>query len=128
FLVLHLRQLRAHRLDVGPVLLVLGALFDPRLERRDLGRSERIALERHALGRVFFENLFQEATVFGVAGDDGEAVRLERLQRAGPRLQVEAAFFLVGAVTLVAAVGQDGADVAIETDRRLRLSGPVAGT
>lgn len=110
-----------------PMAFVFGALLDPGFEDGALGGGERWfvgfgwrhdlvgvgaddALPSGGLGKVSRDDAATAVVVFGGSGEGVEA-------------EVGLAVFGVEAVTGEAVFGENGADVAVETDLGLRLGG-----
>src|SRR5262249_31792028 len=116
-----LRQRRTFRRNERPVGLIFGALLDPALEQFLLGGGELLVAggRRHHVPRPRRQDAADEGTR-QVAGDDGTAARLGRLQRllANVEAQTGLALFRVGTMTLEAVIREDGPDVAVVLDGR----------
>ena len=115
------RNLRDGRLDrnlEGPVTLVFGAFFDPLFDEGDLGFGEHLMelRRRHVVVRVVGAQTLHYFAFFRVARQDRRFAGLAALARRLERIQTELTLdlVLVGAVTGVARVREDRADVAIE--------------
>ncbi len=108
----HRGTLRRH---IGPVGLVLGALFYPLLEQVFLSWSERLAAGRrgHPLVGVLLEHPRHQLALIGLARDDGVGS-----DRGGSFVEPELrlAAVLIGAVAGVAILREDRSDITIELD------------
>jgi hypothetical protein len=99
------------------------AHFHPRREIGDLGFVQRF-LRRHGEILVQTPHGFDEQTLLRIAGDDGRAAVPARAQ-ALARIQAQAALQLLrlGAVALVAALHEHGADALFEELRSVFIGG-----
>ena len=106
--------------DEGPMILVRGTLEDPTLEGGDLLWCQLLVeLGRgHELLRIGMDDAFEQFTAVGLGGEDGDLAGFGRFKCRVLSIQAQAAlaFLVIGAVTLKAGVGQDGADVPVEIE------------
>jgi len=96
-----------------------GAFLDPLFDERDVGGGEAMALRRHHLVGVVGTDTREEGTPGGVARDDGRAVALPALERAGEGVEVQAALGLAALVAFEAAGLEDRLDLGVELDAAL---------
>ena len=121
----HLGRRLSARTHEGPVRVILGALFDPAGQDVFLGRSQRTMQfrRRHDLVRVGRAHPFDHHALLGVTGYDRPVAALQFFRRSGEFIEAQTClttFVRIRAVTTVAAVGKDGADIAVEVDRIVR--------
>ena len=90
----------------------LGTGFDPRLDRRDLWRRERLAFRRHALVVVAADALEERRLVEFARDDSGAVVAAFEGEELGVETQL--AFLLFLTVALDAAVLEQRSDFAVE--------------
>lgn len=107
--------------DEGPVGLVFGSLFDPAFEDGAFGIGERTVEFGwwHDLIGIMAVHASDHCAFADVAGDDGAVAAFEFCGCAFEGIEAEAgfaAFVGVGSVAGEAAVGENGADVAVEVD------------
>ena len=90
-------------------------------EQRDLGVGQRVLVERHPIFAVEPEHATDDETAIGVARDEGRTGDAA-LQGRRARIETQPAAAFLGSVALVAVLLEDGADVLVEVDGRLRLA------
>lgn len=115
-------KLGTFRSFVGPMLLPFGAFGNPTLEQVLLLRAQFLAGLgwRHDFVGIGGMDPFDEGAFLWVAGNDGEVAGFGGLESVVFQIKAQFgfAFILVWPVAGEAVIGKDGADFAIEINRR----------
>jgi len=121
--VFHRRRGGAHRRNERPVFLPLGPLFDPAADQVDLRCRERLARfgGRHPLfGIGGYDSLIKFALREIGWNERVMTTEVGTGSRFGVQSQIGLALRLIGPVALIADIGKNRPDVAIEFDARHR--------